>query len=119
MWIFQVVSYDARSVLKDTATLSILQPMTGIYIYIAPRYKIGFMPNAADQHAGKWLSSKQVKGLIDKVTIYVGGKRYSYMKPLQTRKKGRILPAETIWNILKQRVKRRDYSLIGLDERII
>ena len=74
MWIFQVVSYKARSFHKNTATLSILQPIAMIYINIARRSNIGFMPNAADQHAGKWMSSKQVKSLIDKVTIYVGAK---------------------------------------------
>ncbi len=51
-----------------------MQPMAGIYINIARRSKLGLMPNVMDQHAGKWLSSKQVKSLIDKVKVYVANK---------------------------------------------
>ena len=52
-----------------------MQPMAGIYINIARKSKIGLMPNTPDKHAGKWLNSKQVQGLIDKVKVYVANKQ--------------------------------------------
>lgn len=33
------------------------------------------MPHVADQHAGKWLTSKQIKSLIEKVNTYVAKKQ--------------------------------------------
>ena len=49
--------------------------MAGIYLNITRRSKIGIVPHVADQHAGKWLTSKQVNSLIDKVKIYVANKQ--------------------------------------------
>ena len=49
--------------------------MAGIYVKVARRSKIGIMPHVADQHAGKWFTSKQIKSLIDKVNTYVANKQ--------------------------------------------
>ena len=52
-----------------------IKPIAGLYFNVARRPKIGLMPNPADQHAGKWLNSKQVKSLIDKIKICVANKK--------------------------------------------
>lgn len=54
-----------------------VQKMAGIYINIARRSKLGLMPNSKDPNAGRWLTSNQVRSLIDKVKIYVANKQDS------------------------------------------
>lgn len=50
-----------------------MSPMAGIYINIARRSDL-VLPQQVDPHAGKWLTSNQVKSLIDKVEVYVANK---------------------------------------------
>ena len=52
-----------------------MQPMAGIYIKIVRRSMIGLVPNSKNQQAGKWLSSIQIRSLIDKVKICVANKQ--------------------------------------------
>ena len=66
---------EVRMFVHSDMMPKVIQPMAGLYVNVARRPKIGLMPNAADQHAGKWLNSKQVKSLIDKVKIYVANKQ--------------------------------------------
>ena len=66
---------EIKRFVNSDVTPKEMQPMAGIYINIARRSNIGLMPNTPDKHAGKWLNSKQVQGLIDKVKVYVANKQ--------------------------------------------
>ncbi|KAK0510737.1 hypothetical protein JMJ35_007169 [Cladonia borealis] len=63
-----------RFVVSDMMPKEML-PMAGIYVNIARRSKIGLMPNVIDRNAGRWLTSNQVKRLIQKVEIYLANKQ--------------------------------------------
>ena len=68
---------DVRRFVNSNMMPREMQPMAGVYINIARRSKIGLVPNSKDQQAGKWLSSNQIRSLIDKVKIYVANKQDS------------------------------------------
>ena len=68
---------DVRRFVNSNMMPREMQPMAGVYINIARRPKIGLVPNSKDQQAGKWLSSNQIRSLIDKVKIYVANKQDS------------------------------------------